>query len=55
MMIELGTAAAKLVSGAPRLPEEGWMPMNLIGRRGGGSDGMPITADNIFRQIKSGM
>jgi 2-oxoglutarate ferredoxin oxidoreductase subunit alpha len=33
MMIELGTAAAKLIS-----------VLNY--------DGMPITADNIFRQIK---
>lgn len=52
MMIELGTDAAKLVSGAPLLPEKGW---TRSGRGGGSYDGMPITADNIFRQIKGEM
>jgi len=52
MMIELGTDAAKLVSAAPLLPEEGWTRFadGVVG-----DDGMPITADNIFRQIKGKM
>ena len=48
-MIKLGTDAAKLASGAPLLPEEGWRRFadGVVGE-----NGMPITADNIFRQIQ---